>query len=84
MVYIHSATAEIRRGKKENRRRQKKPQGKNIMSASATQCGHNQRLNWDEMTDKDAKYEDAKDVGRLCPSEPTEGLKLAIIQDNLR
>jgi len=35
MVDIRSATAEIKRGKKE------KPQGKNIMSASATQGGHN-------------------------------------------
>jgi len=39
MVDIQSATAEIRRGKKEERRK-KKPQGKNIMSASATQGGH--------------------------------------------
>jgi len=39
MVDIQSAAAEIRRGKKEDRR--KKPQGKNIMSASATQGGHN-------------------------------------------
>ena len=38
MVDIHSATTEIRRGKKEER---KKPQGKNIMSASATQGSHN-------------------------------------------
>jgi len=38
MVDIQSATAEIRRGKKERR---KKPQGKNIMSASAMQGGHN-------------------------------------------
>jgi len=37
MVDIQSATAEIRRGKKEEG---KKPQGKNIMSASATQGGH--------------------------------------------
>jgi len=37
MVDIQSATAEIRRGKKE--RKQKKDQ--NIMSASATQGGHN-------------------------------------------
>jgi len=41
MVDIHSATAEIRRGRKKYRRRRrrkkerKKPQGKNIMSASA-------------------------------------------------
>jgi len=39
MVDIQSATAEIRRGKKKARR--KKPQGKNIMSASATKGGHN-------------------------------------------
>jgi len=40
MVDIQYPTAEIRRGikKKEDR---KKPQGKNIMSASATQGGHN-------------------------------------------
>ena len=39
MVDNQSAAAEIRRGiKKEDR---KKPQGKNIMSASATQGGHN-------------------------------------------
>jgi len=37
MVDIQSPTAEIRRGKK---KRKKKPQGKNIMSASATQGGH--------------------------------------------
>jgi len=44
MVDIHSATAEIRRGKKEKRKKdrqkKKKPQGKNIMSASASQGGH--------------------------------------------
>jgi len=40
MVNIQSPAAQIRRGKK---RRQKKPQGKNIMSASAAQGGHNQR-----------------------------------------
>ena len=37
MVDIRSAAAEIRRGKKERR----KKQGKNIMSASAMQGGHN-------------------------------------------
>jgi len=31
MVDIQSATAEIRRGRKEERRRRKKPQGKSIM-----------------------------------------------------
>jgi len=39
MVAIQSPTAGIKRGKKEERR--KKPQGKNIMSASAMQGGHN-------------------------------------------
>ena len=39
MVDIQCAAAEIRQGKKEEDR--KKPQGKNIMSASATQGGHN-------------------------------------------
>jgi len=38
MVDIQSAAAEIRRGIKKDR---KKLQGKNIMSASATQGGHN-------------------------------------------
>jgi len=42
MVDIQSAAAEIRRGKKDRR---KKPQGKNIMSASATQGGHNNTIN---------------------------------------
>ena len=37
MVDIQSATAEIRRGKKEER----KKQDKNIMSTSAMQGGHN-------------------------------------------
>jgi len=39
MVDIQSAMAEIRQGKKIERK--KKPQGKNIMSASAMQGGHN-------------------------------------------
>jgi len=38
MVDIQSATAEIKRGKKEERQ---KPWGKNIMSTSAMQGGHN-------------------------------------------
>jgi len=38
VVDIQSPTAEIRQGKKKDRR--KKPQGKNIMSASAMQGGH--------------------------------------------
>jgi len=32
MIDIQSAAAEIRRGKKKDRRRKKKPQGKNIMA----------------------------------------------------
>jgi len=40
MVDIQPATAEIRQGKKEDRK--KKPQDKNIMSASAMQGGHNE------------------------------------------
>ena len=42
MVDIQSATAVIRRGKED--RKKKKPQGKNIMSASAMQGGHNMHL----------------------------------------
>jgi len=43
MAGIHSATAEIRRGKKEeDRRRRKKPQGKNIMACPIPQGGHNE------------------------------------------
>jgi len=41
MVDIQYAAAEIRRGKKKDRKKKEKPQGKNIMSASATQGGHN-------------------------------------------
>jgi len=41
MVDIQSATAEIGRGKKIEERRKKKPQDENIISASATQGGHN-------------------------------------------
>jgi len=42
MVDIRSEAAEIRRGKEEKDRK-KKPQGKNIMSASATQGSHNNK-----------------------------------------
>jgi len=41
MVDIQSATAEIRQKKI---KRKKKPQDENIMSASATQGGHKNRL----------------------------------------
>jgi len=44
MVDIQSATADISRGKKKDKRRQNKPQDKNIMSAAATQGGHKKRL----------------------------------------
>jgi len=43
MVDIQFPTDEIRRGIKKKDR--KKPQDKNIMSASATQGGHNEELN---------------------------------------
>jgi len=45
MVDIQSATAEIRQVQKKDRRekKKKKPQGKNIMSASATQGGLNKQ-----------------------------------------
>jgi len=39
MVDMQSATAEIRRGKKEETRKEK-PQDENIMSVPATQGGH--------------------------------------------
>jgi len=44
MVDIQSATAEIRRWIKKKKKELKKPQDKNIMSASATQGGHNKRI----------------------------------------
>jgi len=43
MVDIQSATAENRRGEKIEVRKKKKPQDKYIMSASATQGGHNKQ-----------------------------------------
>jgi len=51
MVDIQPAAPEIRRGKKDR----KKPQGKNITSASATQVGHNKctdACNYTVMTDR--------------------------------
>jgi len=44
MVDIQAVTAEIRRGKKIEEDRKKKPQDENIMSASATQGGHIKNL----------------------------------------
>ena len=41
MIDIQSAMAKITRGKKRKKKKEK-PQGKNIMSASATQGGHNE------------------------------------------
>ena len=48
MVDIQSAATEIRRGIKKmiEEEDRKKPQGKNIMSASATQGGHKYALKW--------------------------------------
>jgi len=45
MADIQSPTAEIRRGKKEWKKKNKKPQLQNIMSASAMQGGHNKYRN---------------------------------------
>jgi len=45
MVDIQSAAAEIRRGIKKKIDRREKPQGQNIMSASATQGGHKEDRN---------------------------------------
>jgi len=42
MVNIQSLTAEIRREKRRKKKKKKKPQGKNIMSVSAMQGGHNE------------------------------------------
>ena len=47
MVDTQSATADIRRRKKKERK--KKPQDENIMSASATQGGHNKQIRWQEV-----------------------------------
>jgi len=54
MADIQSATAEIGRGKKEERntKKFKKPQGKDIMSASAMQGGHNKCSAVAEMGDR--------------------------------
>jgi len=46
MVDIQSAAAEIRRGIKKKIEDKKKSQGKIIMSASATQGGHNKQRNY--------------------------------------
>jgi len=67
MVDIQSATAEIRRGKEDRRR--SKPQGKNIMSTSATQGDHNNgpylcgTAVWQYNT---AKYNTGPTRGRCC------------------
>jgi len=54
MVDIQSTTAEIRQGEK--RRRRNKPQGKNIMSASATQGGHKNGYNFTCMRHINAEF----------------------------
>jgi len=41
MVDIHSVTAEIRRGRKEERRKKKKPQDENIMVCPIPYGDHN-------------------------------------------
>ena len=46
MVDIQSAAADIRRGIKKKLEDRKKSQGKNIMSAFATQGGHNKVRGW--------------------------------------
>jgi len=63
MVDIQSATAEIRRGKKEERRRNGNG---NIMSASATQGGHKQPLHASNYIDSFIKYsgESYKSINR--------------------
>ena len=66
MVYIQSATAEIMRGKKERR---KKKQDENIMSASATQGGHNNFISFHDGTAPKIK------IGRWTYSGDS-GLKL--------
>jgi len=67
MVDIESATAENRLGKKDRR---KKPQDKNIMSASATQGGHKKCSAVTEMGDRLATI----DMGRkLCSVPPFGG-----------
>ena len=52
MVDIHSATGEIRQGKKEEEERRKKKEitGQNIMSASATQGGHKKSASKQNLT----------------------------------
>jgi len=46
MVDIQSATAEIRRGKPRRRKKERKNENKNIVSASAMQGSHNdERIN---------------------------------------
>jgi len=54
MVDIQSTTAEIRQGEK--RRKRNKPQGKNIMSASAMQGGHKNGYNFTCMRHINAEF----------------------------
>jgi len=69
MVDIQSPTAEIRRGKKiESKIEGKKPQGKNIMSASATQGDHNNRTYPDRCMRRVGSTSDARlTVRQLWP-----------------
>ena len=72
MVDIPSASVEIRRGIK--KRRRKKPQDKNIMSASATQGSHKTvepicvfRLTVDDTVSRQLKLcDNCKHIGTIC------------------
>jgi len=53
MVNVQSPTVDIMQGKK----KKKKPQGKNIMSASATQGGHEKYCNMSSNIEKVFQYQ---------------------------
>jgi len=66
MVDIQSLTAEIRRGiKKRKIEDRKKPQGKNIMPASATQGGHKNQDAQKKRTSHKAVESDLRPEGSL-------------------
>jgi len=66
MVDIQSATAENRLGKKD---RSKKPQDKNIMSASATQGGHEKTYKCSPVTEMGDRLVTV-DIGRKLWAVP--------------
>jgi len=69
MADIQSAAAEIRRGIKKRKKIEddrKKPQGKNIMSASATRGGHNNSYAHNDQRDN--------------PGQATEGTTVSSIK----